>query len=170
VINTAIAERQRLDSGRSQLSAVVTLLVLAGVGVLLALTIGAAHSNGVPTCDGRPMTQDDVCSVIDTHSGGGTFGYDQMADRDKSKDTFWRVAGWGLAGVCAVLVVPVAAHLDPSKQWGQPVATRCPRCGEQTLRERLTTHSVMHGRTTRSYRGIATLCVSNCGYAVVRRP
>lgn len=170
VINTAIAERQRFNSGRSQLSAVITLLVLAGIGGLLALTVGSAHSNGVPTCDGHTMTQDDVCNVIDTRGGGGSFTYDQMADRDKSKDTFWQFAGWGLAGVCVVLVVPVAARLDPSKRWGRPVAARCPRCGEQTLEERLTTHSVMHGRTTRSYRGVVTLCVPNCGYAVVRRP
>lgn len=170
VINTAIAERQRLSSGRSQLSAVLGLLVLAGIGLVIALTAGAAHSHGVPTCNGRPMGQTDVCMVIDSQGGGGTFDYDQMLQRDKSKGTGLKIVGWSLVGVGVVLIVPVAASLDPSKRWGRTVEAKCPRCGEQTLQERLTTHSVTRGRTTRSYRGVVMLCVPSCGYTAIRQP
>lgn len=168
VINTAIAQRQRLGSGRSQATAMVTLLILAGIGLILALTVGSAHADGVPTCNGQPMSQNDVCEVISTN-GGGSFTYQQMLDRDRSKDTVWKVIGWGLAGTCVLLVVPIARSLSPSKPWGQPVEAACPRCGAQTLRERLTTHSVTRGRTTHSYRGIVTLCIPDCGYATIRR-
>jgi hypothetical protein len=50
--------------------------------------------------------------------GGGTFDFDQMLQRDKSKDTGQKIVGWSLVGVGVVLVVPVAASLDPSKRWG----------------------------------------------------
>jgi len=170
LINTAIAQRQRLSSGRSQATAVITLLVLAGIGLLLALVVGSVHAGGVPTCDGKPMGQDDMCQVFDSRGGGGTFTYQQMLDRDQSKDTVWRVIGWGLTGTCVLLIVPVARQLSPSKPWGRPVDTACPRCGARALRERLTTQSVTRGRTTHSYRGIVTLCSPDCGYAITRRP
>jgi hypothetical protein len=170
VINTAIAQRQRLGSGRSQAIAVVTLLVLTGIGLLLALAVGSAHANGIPTCNGQPMAQGDVCEVFDSRGGGGTFTYQQMLDREQSKDTVWRVIGWGLAGTGVLLIVPIARSLNPSKPWGQPVDAACPRCGELALRERLTTHSVTRGRTTYSHRGIVTLCTPDCGYATARHP
>jgi hypothetical protein len=170
VINTAIAQRQRLESGRSQVAAIVTLLALVGIGLLLALTAGTAHSSGVPTCDGQSMSQDQVCDVFDSRGGGGTFTYQQMLDRERSKDTVWQIIGWGMAGTCVLLIVPIAVRLDPSKHWGQPVDTACPRCGKRTLQEQLTEHSIIRGRTTYSYRGIVTLCTVECGYTIIRRP
>lgn len=168
VINTAVAQRRRLLSGRSRTTAVVALLVLIGLGLLLALVVGSA--NAVPTCNDQPMAQDDVCDVIASDGSGGTFTYQQMLDREDSQDTVWRVIGWGLTGGCLLLIVPAVRRLDPSKPWGRPVGTACPRCSKRTLQERLTTHRVTHGRTTHSYRGIVTLCTVDCGYATVRHP
>jgi len=169
IIDTAIKQRERLRSGRSQTAAVLTLLGLASVGLLLALVVGSAHANGVPTCNSQPMSQTDVCDVFASNGGGGTFTYQQMLDRESAEDTHWQVIGWVMTVVCLLLIVPVVGNLSPSKPWGQPVTAACPRCGRQTTQERLTTHTIRRGRTTYSYTGKVTLCTPECGYATVRR-
>lgn len=170
VIVTAIKQREQQASGQSRTTAVLVLLGLAGVGLLLALVVGSAHANGVPTCNGQTMSQTDVCAVFSSNGDGGNFTYQQMLDRDSSHDTRWRVIGWGLTVVSLLVIMPVAGSLDPTKPWGRSVGIACPRCGEKTtLQEKLTAHSVTRGRTTYTYKGMVTLCTPECGYASVRR-
>jgi hypothetical protein len=166
MVNKARCERERLRTGRSRVTALVTLAVLGGIGLLLALAIGG-DSNAAPTCDDETMTRDDVC-VSYSSGGGGTYSYEEMIDRRESSNTVIQGIGFGLAILCAVLMIPAAVRLDPSTPWGTPVAGPCPRCGKTNLREKKTTHSVSQGRTTFHYTGIVALCT--CDFTSVRRP
>ncbi|MFJ1872120.1 hypothetical protein ACWGKK_18565 [Streptomyces chartreusis] len=166
LIDKARAERERRRSGRSRTTALMVLAVLGGIGLLLALTVGG-DPNEPPTCDDRTMTRGDVCMIYSSGGGGGSFSYDEMVDRRESSDSVLRGIGFGLTGLCAVLMIPAATRLDPATPWGDPVTGPCPRCGKPNRRERKTTHSVTQGRTTSYYTGIVTLCT--CGYSEVRR-
>ncbi len=148
----------------------ITLLVLGGIGLLLALTIGLRNPNAVPTCDGQPMGQRDTCHIYSSGGGSGSYTYGQMVDRQKSPYTMWRVIGLSDAGVCVLLVVPVARTMNPTKPWGRPLDRSCPRCGRNTLQERKTPHRISPGGATHSHTGIVTLCTPECGYATVRQP
>ncbi|MFD7091031.1 hypothetical protein ACFV94_24990 [Streptomyces sp. NPDC059896] len=168
LIDKARAERERRRSGRSRMSALVTLAVVGGIGLLLALTVGG-DPDEAPTCDDKTMTRDDVCVIYSSGGGGGSFSYEEMTGRRESGNTVLRGIGFGLAGLCAVLMIPAAERLDPSRPWGAPVTGPCPRCGMTNRREKKTTHSVSQGGTTYHCTGIVTLC-ADCGFSAVRRP
>lgn len=169
IVETAMRGRARLHSGRSRRSALVTLAVLGGTGLLLAVLAAGGGPDAAPTCDGRTMTRGDVC-VVDPDSGGGTYTYRQMIDRRESRHVVWSVLGYGLAGLCVVLMIPVAKWLDPATPWGARTTARCPRCGGTTLREKTTTRSTSRGRTAHHYTAVVTLCTPACGFAALRRP
>ncbi|PVE10014.1 hypothetical protein OIE62_03045 [Streptomyces scopuliridis] len=168
MVEKAKGERERLETGRSRVSALVTLAVVGGIALLLALVVGG-DPNEAPSCDDRTMTRDDVC-VIYSSGGGGSYSYQEMIDRRESGDTVKRGIGFGFAGLCAVLMIPAAMRLDPSTPWGTKAAGPCPRCGGTNLREKKTTHSVSQGRTTYQYTGVVTLCTPACGFSSCRRP
>ncbi|TXS40613.1 hypothetical protein EAO75_37395 [Streptomyces sp. uw30] len=167
LIGKARADRERRRSGRSRITALTALAVVGGIGLLLALTVGG-DPNEPPTCDDKTMARGDTCVIYSNRGGGGSFSYEEMVDRSESSDSVLRGIGFGLAGLCAVLMVPVAIRLDPATPWGDPVSGPCPRCGKPNRRERKTTHSVSQGRTTAYWTGIVTLCT--CGFGDVRRP
>jgi hypothetical protein len=121
VIDSAVAQRERLRSGRSRTDGVTMLLVLAGLGLYLAMVAG------------------------------------------------WQMIGWGLVGLCVLLILPTAVKLSPSRPWGRPLDTVCPRCHQSNLQERRTKYSVTRGRITRTYTGMVTLCTADCGHSSVRR-
>jgi hypothetical protein len=167
LVARARGERERRSSGRSRATALFALAVVGGIGLLLALTVGGAP-NEPPTCDDKTMTRGDVCVIYSNRGGGGSFSYEEMVDRRESSNTVMRRIGFGVAGLCAVLMIPVATRLAPSTPWGTPVAGPCPRCGKPNRREKKTTYSTSQGRTTYSYTGVVTLCT--CGFSAVRRP
>jgi hypothetical protein len=80
----------------------------------------------------------------------------------------WRGYGVAVAAyVVGVLVMGVtgllllrALDVSPATQWGEPVGSPCPACGEHGLRE---DRVVVPGAN-----GIVTLCAPECGYADVR--
>lgn len=119
LIDKARADRERRRSGRSRITALTTLAVVGGLGLLLALTVGG-DPNESPTCDDKTMARGDTCVIYSSRGGGGSFSYDEMVDRSESSDSVLRGIGFGLAGLCAVLMVPVAIRLDPAT----PGATR----------------------------------------------
>lgn len=53
IVETAIRERERLHNGHSRRSALVTLTVPGGIGLLPALLIAGGSPGAAPTCDGR---------------------------------------------------------------------------------------------------------------------
>ena len=170
VIQTAIQQRRRLESGQSRILALLTLALVGGFGLLLALVLTAGNPNAAPTCDGQTMSLGDTCEVISTNGGGGDYTYQQMIDRRDSNHHVWKVVGFCLAGLAVLLVIPVARALDPSKPWGTPVGHACPRCGQKNLREKRVTHSRSRGRMTYHSTGIVTLCDAGCDFASSRRP
>lgn len=95
----------------------------------------AALDNRTLALIDKAMTREDVC-VIYSGGGGGSFSYQGMIDRSESSDTVKRGIGFGLAALCAVLMVPAAVRLDPAEPWGTPVAGPCPRCGKPNRREK----------------------------------
>ena len=147
------------------MSALIASAVVGGIGLLLALTVGG-DPNEPPTCDDQTMTRGDTC-VISSRGGSGSYSYEEMTDRRESSDAVWRGIGFGLAGLCPVLMVIAVVRLDPSTPWGAQIAGPCPRCGKPNRREKVTTYSESQGRTTWSYTGIVTLCT--CGFSAVRR-
>lgn len=170
VIQKAIRQRRRLESGQSRILALLTLALAGGFGLLLALVLTAGNPNAAPTCDGQTMSPGDTCVVISTNGGGGDYTYQQMIDQRDSSNHAWRVVGFCLAGLAVLLVIPVARALDPSKPWGTPVSYACPRCRQQNLREKRVTYSRHRGRTTHHYTGIVTLCAPGCDFTSSRRP
>jgi hypothetical protein len=168
VIQKAIRQRQRLESGQSRILALLTLPLVGGFGLLLALVLTAGNPNAAPTCNGQTMSPGDTCEVIST-SGGGNYTYHQMIDQRDSSNHAWKVAGFCLAGLAVLLVVPVARALDPSKPWGTPVSYACPRCRQKNLREKRVTYSRHRGRMTYHYTGIVTLCAAGCDFASSKR-
>lgn len=159
LVDKARTQRQQLGSGggEGRVPALIALAVLGGIGLLLALVVGAS-SNEAPTCGGNTMTRDDRCVI---HSGGGSdsHSYQEMTDREQTTDTVIRWFGWCLAGPCAVLLIVAAL---PSPPWGTKVATPCPRCGGTELRQQ----KITHGART----GVVALCTPACGYASVEGP
>ena len=170
VIQTAIRQRRRGESGQSRALALLTLTLLGGFGLLLALVLAAGNRNAAPTCNGQTMSPGDTCEIISTDGGGGDYSYQQMIDQRDSSNHAWKIVGFCLAGLAVLLVVPVARALDPSKPWGTPVSYACPRCGQKNLREKKVTHSRSRRRTTYHYTGIVTLCAAGCDFASCRRP
>ncbi|WP_189108888.1 hypothetical protein [Streptomyces camponoticapitis] len=168
LIDKARAERERRRSGRSRMTALIGLVAAGGLGLLLALTVGG-DPNEAPTCDGETMKRDDTCLIISSRGGGGSFSYEEMADRRESGNSAARGIGFGLAGLCAVLIVPTALRLEPSRPWGVPAAGPCGMCGNTNLREKKTTHSVSQGQMTYSCTGVVALC-DLCGSSSVRQP
>jgi len=79
----------------------------------------------------------------------------------------WKVHGVAvLAYVVGVLVMAVAGllllralDLSPATQWGEPVGSPCPACGEHGLREDRV--------AVPEANGIVALCTPECGYAEV---
>ncbi|MEV7595914.1 hypothetical protein AB0O91_00820 [Kitasatospora sp. NPDC089797] len=169
VIGTAVKERTRLQTGRSRTTALVVLVLLAGVGLFLALVVGKSDPTSAPTCDGKTMTRSDECRIWSNHGGGGTFGYDEMIDRRESGKGVWQVVGFGAAGLAVVLMGVSITKLDPKRPWGKPVVAVCPQCHQPTLREKLTVHTISRGRTNYRYSGIVTLCTPVCGFTAVRQ-
>ncbi|MER6302434.1 hypothetical protein ABT247_23160 [Kitasatospora sp. NPDC001539] len=169
VIETAVKERTRLQTGRSRTTTLVVLGFFAALGLFLALVVGKSDPTSAPTCDGQTMTRDSECRIWSNHGGGGTYSYDEMIDRRESSNGVWRVVGFGGAGLAVVGMVVAATRLDPKRPWGKPVAEACPRCHQPTLREKLTVHSISRGRTTYRYSGIVTLCTPVCGFSAVRQ-
>ncbi|MFE0463182.1 hypothetical protein ACFW1A_28405 [Kitasatospora sp. NPDC058965] len=170
VVETAVTQRRRLESGSSRRTGLVVLGALAVLGLVLALAVAGGQSDAAPTCDGQTMSVHDICQIFSTHGGGGSYGYQEMIDRRESQHQIWRVVGFGVTALSLLLMVPVFRRLDPSRPWGNPVAETCPRCGGPNLRERSTTHSVTRGRTTHRFTGIVTLCAPTCGFTAIRRP
>ncbi|MER5360073.1 hypothetical protein [Streptomyces sp. NPDC002785] len=169
LVEKAKGERERLGNGRSRVSALVTLAVVGGIALLLALAVGG-DPNEAPSCDDKTMARDDVCVIYSSGGGGGSYSYQEMIDRRESGNTVKRGIGFGLAGLCAALMIPAAVRLDPSTPWGTEVAGPCPRCGGTNLREKKTGYSVSQGRTTYHYTGVVTLCTPACGFSSCRRP
>ena len=169
VIQTAIRQRKRRESGQSRIIGLLTLVVMGGFGLLLALMITAGKPNAAPTCDGQTMAPGDTCQFISSNGGAGDYSYRQMIDRRDSIVRDWKIVGFCLAGLAVLLLVPVARALDPSEPWGAPVGYACPRCGKTDLREKRITHT-RRGRTTHRYTGIVTLCAGGCDYVSCRRP
>lgn len=91
------------------------------------------------------------------------------APNGESGSTAIRAIGFGLAGLCAVLMIPAAVRLDPYRPWGAPAAGPCPGCGGTNLREKRITHSFSQGRTTHHYTGVVALCTT-CGRGSARCP
>lgn len=93
------------------------LAVLCGIGLLLALVVGAS-SNEAPTCGGNTMARGGRCVV---HSGGGTYNYSyqEMLDREGTTDTIIRGFGWFLAWPSGALLV---LGLISSVPWGGKVS------------------------------------------------
>jgi hypothetical protein len=170
VIQTAVRQRRRWESGQSRILALLTMALAGGFGLLLALVLTAGNPNAAPTCDGQAMSPGDTCEIISTNGGGGDYTYQQMINRRDSRHLTWKVAGFCLTGLAVLLVVPVARALDPSKPWGTPVGYPCPRCGQKNLQEKRVTHSRNRGRMTYHSTGIVTLCAAECGFASSRRP
>ncbi|MFJ9692441.1 hypothetical protein [Kitasatospora sp. NPDC101183] len=169
VIDTAIKQRLRRSTGRSRTSTVVVLGAIAVIGLFVALVIGSPDPDTPPTCDGTTMTHRNVCRIISSRGGGGSFTYSEMIDRRESSKEIWRYVGFGTAGLMLVSMVVAFGKLDPKRPWGKPVAAGCPRCHQPTLREQVAVHSVSHGRTTHRYSGIVTLCTPVCGFATIRQ-
>ncbi len=170
VIQQAVSQRQRLQSGQSRMLALLTLTLMAGLGLVSALLLARGSPNAAPTCNGQTMSRGDTCEVISSDGGGGTYTYQQMIDRRDSGDQAWKVVGFCLAGLAVLVVVPVTRALDPSKPWGTPVGYACPRCGQENLREKRVTYARHRGRTTYHYTRIVALCGAGCGFASSRRP
>ncbi|MFE3826343.1 hypothetical protein [Streptomyces sp. NPDC059092] len=167
LIDKARADRERRRSGRSRTTALVTAAVVGGIGLLLALTAGG-DPDEAPDCDDRTMTRDDGCVIYSNRGGGGSFSYEEMIDRREQGVAVRRGIGFGLAGLCAVLMIPAAVRLDPSRPWGAPADGPCSRCGTVFLRERKTTHTVSRGGTGYHVTGVVALCAL-CGFSSVRR-
>ena len=55
VIQKAIRQRRRLESGQNRILALLTLALAGGFGLLLALVLTAGNPNAAPTCDGQTM-------------------------------------------------------------------------------------------------------------------
>ena len=80
----------------------------------------------------------------------------------------WRGYGVAVAAyVLGVLVLGVtglplqrALDVSPATQWGEPIGSPCPACGEHGLREDPVVVLVANG--------IVVLCTPECGYAEVR--
>ncbi|MFH9347644.1 hypothetical protein [Kitasatospora sp. NPDC017646] len=169
VIETAVKERTRLHTGRSRTTAIVVLVLLAGLGLFLALVVGKTDPTSAPTCDGKTMTRSDECRIWSNRGGGGTFGYQEMIDRRESGKGVWQVVGFVATGLSVVLMGVAATKLNPARPWGKPVTAVCPRCHQPTLREKLTVHTISRGRTNYRYSGIVTLCTPVCGFSAVRQ-
>lgn len=160
LVNKARGQCDRRKNGRSRVRALVTLAVVGGIALLLALVIGG-NANAAPVCDGKTMTRDDVCVVYGR--GAGTYSYEGMIGQRETAFSVMRGIGFGLAGLCAVLMIPAAVRLAPSRPWGTPAGGPCTRCRRGDLRKKRTTHSVSQGRTTYHYAGVVTLCTF-CGF------
>jgi hypothetical protein len=169
LIQKATRQRRRSESGQSRILALLTLALVSGFGLVLALVLTAGNPNAAPTCNGQTMSPGDTCEVISTSGGGGDYTYRQMIDQRDSSNHAWKVAGFCLAGLAVLLVVPVARALDPSKPWGSPVSYACPRCRQKNLREKRVTYSRHRGRMTYQYTGIVTLCAAGCDFASSKR-
>lgn len=170
VIQQAVRQRQRLQCGQSRILALLALTLIGGFGLLLALVLTSGNPNAAPTCDGQIMSPGDTCEVFSAAGGGGDYTYQQMIDRRDSDSHEWKTAGFCLAVLAVLLVVPVARALDPSKPWGTPVGYACPNCGQQNLREKEVTYARHRGRTTYQYTGVVTLCAAGCDFASSRHP
>ncbi|WP_031066484.1 hypothetical protein [Streptomyces sp. NRRL WC-3742] len=168
VIDLAVKQRDHRNSGRSRVTTIIVLGVIAAVGLFVALVIGSPDPDTPPTCDGKTMTHQNVCRII-SRSGGGSYSYSEMIDRRESSSEVWRYIGFGTAGLMVVFMGVAYTKLDPKRPWGKPIEAACPRCHQPTLRENLTVHSVTHGRTTHRYSGIVTLCNPVCGFATIRQ-
>ncbi|MFD5461838.1 hypothetical protein ACFWIQ_03290 [Kitasatospora sp. NPDC127059] len=169
VIDTAVKERTRLQTGRSRATALVFLVLLAGLGLFLALVVGKSDPTSPPDCDGKTMTRSDECRIWSNHGGGGTFGYDEMIDRRESGKGVWQAVGFGGTGLAVLLMGVSITKLNPQRPWGKRVQAVCPRCHQPTLREKLTVHTISRGRTNYRYSGIVTLCTPVCGFTAVRQ-
>ena len=69
------------------------------------------------------------------------------------------VAGVLVLGVTGLLLLR-ALDVSPATQWGEPVGSPCPACGEHDLREDRV--------VVPEANGIVALCTPKCGYAEVR--
>ncbi|MEU4115191.1 hypothetical protein AB0F71_11940 [Kitasatospora sp. NPDC028055] len=169
VIETAVKERTRLQTGRSRATALVVLVLLAGLGLFLALVVGKPDPSSAPDCDGQTMTRQNTCQIISNRGGGGTFSYDEMIDRRESGKGVWQAVGFIGTGLSVVLMGVAISKLNPNRPWGKQVDAACPRCHQLTLREKLTVHTISRGRTNYRYSGIVTLCTPVCGFTAVRQ-
>lgn len=157
----AMADKARSERAKpsvtDRLIVLIVMAVLCGIGLLLALVVGAA-SNEAPTCGGNTMARDDRCVI---HKGGSSesYSYQEMLDREGTTDTVIRGFGWFLAWPSGLLLI---IALLPGAPWGSKVAGPCPKCGRTKLRKK----EITHGGCT----GTVTLCTSGCRFASVEQP
>jgi len=71
VIQQAVRQRRQLQSGQSRTVALLTLALMAGFGLVLALVLTSGNPNAAPTCNGQVMSRSDICDIISTDGGGG---------------------------------------------------------------------------------------------------
>lgn len=172
VINSAVRQRERKETGAALLAGMISLLVLGAAGILFVFVFGAGapNDNSAPTCSSSTMSPGDECNEYTNGSLTGTYSYQDMLDRQQNGNPGMRIFGWILVGLAAVLIIPVYRANDPAAPWGTAVTTPCPRCGQTDLREERTSVSSQRGRTQRTTTGVVTLCTPECGYSAIRRP
>ncbi|MBO0802527.1 MAG: hypothetical protein J2P25_05565 [Nocardiopsaceae bacterium] len=167
-IQKAAREREMRASGKSRATAILFSLGLTVAGILMIVFLYPGGGNSAPQCDGHTMSPGDKCVIIG--SDGGTFSYHQMLQRQEASHPTWLVIGIIALLLAIVFFMGVFTTYNPKRPWGTPVQGYCPRCGQPSLREKLTSYSVTRGRQRTTWRTMVALCTPQCGYGATRQP
>jgi hypothetical protein len=168
ILETAIGKRERQRDGRARRNGIIWSVVLAVAGLILVL-LGVLHGNGAPTCGGAPMQSGDTCQISANDGSSGNYTYQQMQQQQASSAGGEELAGWVFVAAGGLLVVHVLRKRSPSKPWGKPLDTECPRCHKPDLQERRTSRRITTNGVGRKYKGLVTLCTPECGFVAVTR-
>ena len=171
LIRAAISERQARRSGKSRARAIISAVILTGLSAIAVIFLYPGdHSGSAPLCDGAAMSPGDICNQFVNGSLAHSYTYQQMLARQQASDPLALVLGI-IAILAGVIVIVLAfTRFSPGRPWGKPGAGNCSRCGQPSLREKLTVLTESRGRTRTTWRGIVTLCAPECGFATVRQP
>jgi heme A synthase len=122
------AQASKTREQLAQAAGALAAIGFAAAGPLLILTgLNAMHSTAAPVCDGQTMHPGDVCDIISTGGGGGSFSYQQMIARHQASGHSHLILGIILTLIDVLLLALVIRTAQRKRSASRPPATATTR-------------------------------------------
>lgn len=115
------AQASKAREQLAQAAGALAAIGFAMAGPVLILTgLNGMHSTAAPICQGQTMQPGDVCDIISTRGGGGSFSYQQMIARHQASSHSHFILGIILTLIDVLLLALVIRTVQRKRSASRP--------------------------------------------------